>query len=416
MVGNGYVSKLMAENEAVSLIKEALAKENWSGKRVLLILPDMTRSAPIPLLYKTIYDCISDDVQCLDGLIALGTHQAMSLEKIFKRVGITEKEYENKYSNKTLFFNHKWDAPDMLVDLGTITADEVDSITGGIIKEEIKITINKVIFEYDYLMVLGPVFPHEVVGFSGGNKYFFPGICGEEIINVFHWLGAMITNAVINGTKDTPVRKILNRAAQFIDRPRLYFNVVVKYGELHGIYIGDDINAWGAAADLSAEVNINYVPKRYKTVFGVAPSKYEDLWTAGKVAYKAETIVEDGGDLIIYAPHITEVSVMHGEYIQEIGYHVRDYYAKRLDKFSHVPGGIMAHSTHVKGTGTFENGQEKPRINVILATGIPKEICDKINLGYMDPNGINLEDWKNREDEGTLFIPEAGEVLYKVRK
>ena len=172
----------------------------------------------------------------------------------------------------------------------------------------------------------------------------------------------------------------------------------------------------GAAADLSAEVNINYVPKRYKTVFGVAPSKYEDLWTAGKVAYKAETIVEDGGDLIIYAPHITEVSVMHGEHIEEIGYHVRDYYAKRLDKFSHVPGGIMAHSTHVKGTGTFENGQEKPRINVILATGISKEICDKINLGYMDPNGINLEDWKNREDEGILFIPEAGEVLYKVRK
>jgi nickel-dependent lactate racemase len=413
MIGNGYVSKLMAEEEAVKLINEALAKENWNGKRVLLILPDMTRSAPIPLLYRTIYDSISDDVQCLDGLIALGTHQAMSTEKIFKRVGITNDEYDNKYSQKTTFYNHKWDDPGTLVDLGTIEADEVDSITDGIIKEEIKITINKMIFKYDYLMVLGPVFPHEVVGFSGGNKYFFPGICGEEIINVFHWLGAMITNAAINGTKNTPVREILNRAAQFIDRPRLYFNVVVKYGELHGIYIGDAIKAWGAAADLSAEVNVNYVPKRYKTVFGVAPSKYEDVWTAGKVAYKSETIVEDGGDLIIYAPHITEVSVMHGEHIEEIGYHVRDYFAKRLDKFSHIPGGIMAHSTHVKGAGAFDNDEEKPRINVILATGISKEICDKINLGYMDPSTVNLDDWKNKEEEGILFIPEAGEVLYK---
>jgi len=416
MIGNGYEDRPMENSEAVKLIKEALSKDDWTGKRVLLILPDLTRSAPIPLLYKTIYRELEDEVACLDGLIALGTHQPLTEDKIFMRLGITEDDYYSFYSEKSRFFNHIWNNKSQLIKIGTIPADEVEKITEGRLKEDIEVTINKRIFDYDKLIVLGPVFPHEVVGFSGGNKYFFPGISGEEIINMFHWLGAMITNAEINGTIDTPVRAVLNRAAEFITVPRLYFNIVVNGRNLHGIFIGDSVDAWRAAAELSSKVNIKYVDRRYKKVFGVAPAKYEDLWTAGKVAYKAETIVEDGGDLIIYAPHITEVSVSHGESLEAIGYHVRDYYATRMEEFKHIPGGILAHSTHVKGAGTFENGEEKPRINVILATGISEERCKKINLGYMDPETINLEEWKGKEDEGVLFIPEAGEVLYKVKK
>jgi hypothetical protein len=86
-----------------------------------------------------------------------------------------------------------------------------------------------------------------------------------------------------------------------------------------------------------------------------------------------------------------------------------------MDKFRDIPGGILAHSTHVRGIGTYINGVEKPRVKVTLATSIPKEICEEINLGYRDPNSINMEDWKNREDEGILFVPQAGEVLYRVK-
>ena len=415
MFGYGYDDKELSENEAVGIIDRKLKEETWEGKKVLMIVPDLTRSAPISLFYKEIYEQVAAKTKCLDVLIALGTHQPLTMDKIFERVGISPEEYKNKYSVKTSFFNHTWDDKSSLVEIGTIGSKEVEEITGGIIKQDVRVSINKTIFNYDCLLVVGPVFPHEVVGFSGGNKYFFPGICGEEILNMFHWLGAMITNAAINGIRDTPVRMILNRAAQFIHVPRMYFNLVVNKKTLHGVFIGDDVEAWQAAADLSAKVNIKYVDKRFKTVFGVAPLKYEDIWTAGKVAYKAETVVEDGGDLIIYAPHITEVSVTHGKHIEEVGYHVRDYYTKRIEQFKHVPGGIMAHSTHVKGAGTFEDGIEKPRFNVILATGIPEAMCRKINLGYMDPEKINPEDWKNREEEGILFIPEAGEVLYKVK-
>ncbi|MEN8904944.1 MAG: lactate racemase domain-containing protein [Clostridiales bacterium] len=413
MIGNGYVNKIIEEDEFINLINKALEKDNWKGKKVLLVLPDLTRSAPISLMYRTIYNKLKDQVDCVDGLIALGTHSALSMNKIFERLGITEEEYNNTFSKKSKFYNHEWQSSDKLKKIGEISKDKVSEITNGIIKENVSIVINNRIFEYDHLMVLGPVFPHEVVGFSGGNKYFFPGISGEDIINMFHWLGAVITNEVINGKKDTPVRKVLNYAAKFIDIPRTYFNVVVNYKKTHGLYIGDDVIAWGSAADLSASINIKHVNRRYKKILGVAPKKYEDVWTAGKVAYKTETVLEDGGDLIIYAPHITEVSVMHGEIIEKIGYHVRDYYLKRMEQFSDIPGGIMAHSTHVKGSGSFDNDIEKPRINVILATGIPEEICKKINLGYLNPDTIDFKDWKNKEDEGVLFIPEAGEVLYK---
>ena len=415
MIGNGYTDRELTHNETIDLINQALDSGKWEDKKILLIIPDSTRSAPVDVLYKAIYEKISEKTACIDALVALGTHQPMSQTEIFKRVGITKEEYEQKYSEKTQFFNHAWDDPDTLIKIGKISADEVRSISGGLMDREVEITINKLIFEYDHLMILGPVFPHESVGFSGGNKYFFPGICGEEIIEVFHWLGALITNAVINGKKETPVRKIINKAAGFIDMPRIYFHMVVKHGTLHGLYIGDGINDWGRACDLSSEVNINYVKRRYKKVLGITPLKYDEIWTAGKVAYKAETIVEDGGDLIIYAPHITEISFTHGKYIEKVGYHVRDYFATRMDMFKDVSDSVLSHAITVKGTSSFENNEEKPRINVVLATGISEEKCEKINLGYLDPSEIKVEEWENREEDGILVIHDAGEVLYKVK-
>lgn len=132
--------------------------------------------------------------------------------------------------------------------------------------------------------------------------------------------------------------------------------------------------------------------------------------------YKLEQVVADDGELIIYAPHINEVSVTHGHIIEEIGYHVLDYFTRQMERFRHIPGGIRAHSTHVKGIGTFEEGIEKPRINVILATGISREVCNKINLGYKDPESLRIEDYMNREEEGILYVPKAGEMLYRLRE
>ncbi len=157
--------------------------------------------------------------------------------------------------------------------------------------------------------------------------------------------------------------------------------------------------------------------KPFQRVLSVMPEMYDDLWTAAKGMYKMEPAVADGGEVVIYAPHLTEVSYTHGKLIDEIGYHCRDYFLKQWDRFKDYPGGVLAHSTHVKGLGTYdpETGIESARIRVTLATGISEERCRHINLGYLDPATINLEEWKGREAEGILYVPRAGEMLYRVK-
>jgi len=254
-----------------------------------------------------------------------------------------------------------------------------------------------------------------VVGFSGGNKYFFPGISGPDVINQTHWLGALNTNYVINGTKKTTVRDVINRAASLIRIPRLCFSLVCTHDGLHGLFVGAPEEAFDAAADLSAKVHIVWKERPFKSVLSMAPAMYDDLWVGAKCMYKLEPVVAEGGELIIYAPHIKEVSFTHGKVIDRVGYHCRDYFLKQLDKFRDEPPMILAHCTHVKGMGTFENGVERPRITVTLATGIPEERCRRINLGYRDPRTIDPEKWANRENEGVLLVREAGEMLFRLR-
>jgi nickel-dependent lactate racemase len=339
----------------------------------------------------------------------------MSDNAINRRVGITHEERVGRYS-RARFFNHNWNHPGQLRAAGTFTASEVAELSGGRIEDEVTVTINRMVYDYDLLLIIGPTFPHEVVGFSGGNKYLFPGIAGEEIIHMFHWLGALITNPEIIGTKHTPVRAVVDRAAALLPMERMCMSLVVAGADLAGLYIGTPEEAWEAASDLSDKLHIVYTDRSFHTVLSRAPEMYDELWTGGKCMYKLEPVVADGGELIIYAPHITEVSVVHGEVIEKIGYHVRDYFVAQPERFRDVPGGIMAHSTHVKGIGTYVNGVEKPRVDVVLATGIPQATCRRINLGYRDPATIDIRDFENREDQGILYVPKAGEMLYRLRK
>jgi nickel-dependent lactate racemase len=414
VIGEGYQDRLVTTEQVVEIATHAIEGANLSGKRVLAIIPDHTRTAPIPLMFRTLYGLLADKCAAFDVLVALGTHPPMPMEHIYERVGISEAEHKEKFP-KTRFFNHLWKDPDSLVSLGEISEDQIEEISGGLFRMSVNLTINKLATEYDHLMIVGPVFPHEVVGFSGGNKYLFPGIAGQEIIDFFHWLGAIITNPKIIGSKYTPVRKVVDVAASYLQVEKSCFALVVKGSDLAGMYYGTPEEAWSAAADLSDKLHIKYVDKPFHTVLSCAPAMYDDLWTGGKCMYKLEPVVADGGKLIIYAPHITEISYTHGKVLDEIGYHTRDYFSKQWDKFKHYPWGVVAHSTHVRGIGTFENGIEKPRVDVILATRIPEERCKQVNLGYMNPDDICVDDYKGREDEGILYVPKAGEILYRLR-
>jgi len=414
MIGKGFIDQYLTDDETGAIVDESLRTLPLDGKRVLIIIPDGTRSMPMPLMFNLFERFLSKRVQLLDYLVALGTHQPMNDKKLSKLVGRT---VVNGLAGASHIFNHEWNDPANFVHIGTIPAGEIQQITSGLLSQEVPVKLNKLILNYDQLIICGPVFPHEVVGFSGGNKYFFPGIAGPEIINFTHWLGALMTNYKIIGAGYTPVRAVIDRAVAFIDRPIACFSLVVTHAGLAGIYFGSPQESWQAASELSAKKHIKYVDHPFRRVISVMPEMYDDLWTAAKGMYKMEPAIVDGGEVIIYAPHISEVSYTYGKLIDEIGYHCRDYFTKQWDKYKNYPGAVLAHSTHVKGLGEYNAATdiETPRIQVTLATHIPQGRCRTINLGYLNPDEVNLKNWENQESNGILIVPRAGEMLYRVK-
>lgn len=399
--------------EAERIIEEALARERLEGKSVLFIIPDSTRSFPTNMVFTTIHRALTGMARKIDFLIALGTHRAMSDEAIRAMIGITEEQARTTYAD-VRFFNHAWDDPEALKGIGSIPEKRIAELTGGRFAQDVPIAVNKRLFDYDKVVIVGPVFPHEVVGFSGGNKYIFPGVGNAEFINFFHWFAAVITNPKIIGNKDTPVRAIIEEAASMLGFKPSAFCLSVVGPELYGLAWSDSVyEAWGAACELSKKLHIVYCDRPYASILACAPRMYDELWTGGKCAYKTESVVADGGEIIIFAPHITEVSFTHGEVLDRIGYHTRDFFLAQWDRYKRFPWGVVAHSTHVKGIGTYENGVEKPRISVKLATGIPRERCERINLGYVDYRTIDPKDWQNKPDR--LYLDHAGEMLYKLK-
>lgn len=412
--GIGAPDKPLIEAEIRRVIVDSTPAPLYTGKKVLVLTPDTTRTCPLPLMIRCLGELLGKSAARLDFMVALGTHTPLPEEQILSLYGLSEEDRRQHFARSS-FLNHRWDLPDTLARIGWIEAEEIEELSGGRLSERVPVDINRAILEYDQIVILGPVFPHEVVGYSGGAKYLFPGISGGEFLHAFHWLGAVVTCPGTIGIKHTPVREVINRAMRFVETPVHCLAMVVKsQTELYGLFGGDYHTAWAQAADLSELVHVVVKEKPFHTVFGVCPPMYSEIWTGGKVMYKLEQVVADGGRLIIYAPHITEISRTWGSYMEKIGYHVRDYFLADPSRFADIPRGVLAHSTHVRGIGQMEGGQEKPRIEVVLASAIPEEVCRKINLGYLDPRTLDPDSYRHREDEGILFVEKAGEILHRL--
>ena len=413
VIGQGDTTRFLSDADVRRIVAEGFASAAIDGKRLLVLIPDATRTMPMPLMFEALAETLGPRVAALDYLVALGTHQPMSDDHLSRLVG---RPVTDGRAGSSRVFNHRWDLDGTFVTLGTIPAAEIGQLSGGLLEVDVPVSLNKLLLEYDHIVICGPVFPHEVVGFSGGTKYLVPGVAGPDIINFTHWLGAVITSSAVIGAGYTPVRAVIDRAAAMVDRPMSCISLVVTHDGINGLYVGSPRESWDAASALSARTHIVWVDRPFTRVLSIMPTMYDDLWTAAKGMYKLEPAMADGGEIVIYAPHITEVSYTHGAIIDEVGYHCRDYFLAQWDRFGHHPGGVLAHSTHVKGLGTYDaaTGVERPRIRVTLATGIPEERCRRINLGYLDAAGIRVEDWKGRAADGVIVVPRAGEMLYRL--
>jgi nickel-dependent lactate racemase len=413
VIGHGETTRHLSEADVRRIVADGFATAPVDGKRLLVLIPDSTRTMPMALMFDALVATLGPRTTALDFLVALGTHQPMSDEHLGRLIG---RPVVDGRAGGTRIFNHRWDLDGTYAALGTIPAAEIAQLSGGLLSADVPVSLNRLVLDYDHIVICGPVFPHEVVGFSGGTKYLFPGIAGPDIINFTHWLGAVITSSAVIGAGYTPVRAVIDRAAAMLDRPMSCVSLVVTHEGVAGLYVGSPRESWEAAAALSARTHVIWVDRPFRRVLSIMPTMYDDLWTAAKGMYKLEPAMADGGEIVIFAPHLTEVSYTHGHLIDEIGYHCRDYFLGQWSRFSHYPGGVLAHSTHVKGMGAYDaaTGVETPRIQVTLATGIPEERCRRINLGYLDPASIRVDDWKGREADGIIVVPRAGEMLYRL--
>jgi nickel-dependent lactate racemase len=414
-------AKAIAENgllsqETICTTLEKGLSQRFIGARVLVLIPDHTRSLPLPFLFRSLVEILHTTKQ-LDFMVALGTHPPLNEENLNKLVGITADERTTIFKHIGLL-NHEWNEFSALTSLGIMEQDEIKAIAGdhwhSSLPNEVNIRINKAALEYDHILILGPTFPHEVVGFSGGAKYLFPGISGADLINATHWLGALAGVVGTIGIKETPVRSMIHAAARRLQTPVTLIALVVEDKGLSGLFVGDHVSAWNDAVELSAKRNIKWCEKPFQRVLSCAPPMYDELWTGAKAMYKLEPAVALGGEVVIYAPHLDVVSHVHGKYIYEVGYHILPYFLNDWKRFENIPLGVLAHSTHLRGSGVLENGIEKPNVRVTLASKISAEDCARLNLGYLDPAKVNVAEWEDREGEGILYVPKAGEILYRL--
>ena len=415
VIGEGDCDRHLAAEDLRRLVGRGLDGVPFDGRRVLVLIPDGTRTMPMPLMFEILTGLVGPRAAVLDFLVALGTHQPMTDVQLGRLVG---RAVTGGRAGSHRIYNHRWDLPETFADFGTIPAREIAELSGGRLERDVRVLLNRLLLDYEHILICGPVFPHEVVGYSGGTKYLVPGVAGPEVINFTHWLGAVITASAVIGAGYTPVRAVVDRAASLVDRPITCVSLVVTHDGVNGVYTGTPQESWGAASALSARTHVTWIDRPFTRVLSVMPRMYDDLWTAAKGTYKVEPAVADGGEVVIYAPHVTEISYTHGRIIDEIGYHCLDYFLMQWDRFSGYPAGVVAHSTHVKGLGRYDpaTGVETPRIRVTLATGIPEERCRRVNLGYLDPATIDVASWTGREAEGILYVPRAGEMLYRLSK
>jgi nickel-dependent lactate racemase len=399
-------------SQAAAFISDALGDRDWTGLRVALLVPDSTRTAPLGVFFPAIATALRSAAR-VDVVIALGTHPPMTGDAIDAMLGVDARQRAARFPNVSVH-NHAWDDPSALCVVGVIGPREAAWLSDGLLADEVVVRMNRLVADSDHVVICGPVFPHEVAGFSGGAKYLFPGVAGPEVIDFTHWLGALATSMETVGVRDTVVRRVIHRAASLVRPPVSCLAFVLSGTDLHGIWYGGYEPVFVAAADLSARLNIHWVPRPVRTVISIPSQRYDDLWTAAKAVYKTEPIVADGGEVVVFAPWLREVSVTHGALIAKVGYHVRDYFLAQPDRFADVPRAVLAHSTHVKGAGTYDaaSGQELPRIRVTLATGIDEPQVRSLALGYRDPAAVDVT--ALAADPDTLVVRDAGEQLFRL--
>jgi nickel-dependent lactate racemase len=431
VVGQGDASAKLSEAELREIVERALEDVD-AGARVLAIVPDKTRDDNTHLLFPMAALALEGrKIGKLDALIAQGTHPAMTEAQKREKIGAVQSATQAGAATHGAgaaipglgrIFDHEWDRSEALVRLGELSAARVAELTGGLIREAVPARLNALLTPglYDLVLVFGGTVPHEVAGFAGGAKYFFPGVAGPELTHMTHWLGALATIENVIGRVETPTRRVIEAAAAMVPAPVISFtSVTTREGgalRTHALFAGEIRTTLRRAAEVSARVHIKYTGRTYRRVVALLDAHYDELWVGGKASYKLGSVIAEGGELIIYAPHLKEISATHGRLIEKYGYAPLEQVREMVEWSDELRANlcVAAHLAHVSyASARNASGGLVPRFTITLASGVPEEVCRRVKLGYMDWRKFRREDYE--KDADTLIVEDAGRDLYLVK-
>ncbi len=416
--GKGHPDYDLRPTELREILSEALSTIP-RGSSVLAIVADKTRDDNTDILFPLAAQILADrKIAKFDALVAQGTHAPMRDQEKRTKIGASG---TTQVPGLGHIFDHDWADPDKLVTVGILNSARVKEITGGLIDQSIELKVNRLLAPglYDTVLIFGTTVPHEVAGFSGGAKYFFPGVAGPELTHATHWLGALATIEKVIGRVETPTRHLFEAAADFVPSRVISLNSVVTRdgGRLrtHALFCGDFRQAVRKAAEVSRHVHIKYTGRRYKRVVALLDEHYDDLWVGGKASYRLGPVIEEDGALIIFAPQLTTISETHGALIKRYGYApletIRDLVSQSQELQQNLC--VAAHLAHVSFAGRrLADGRILPRYSITLASVVDRDTCRQVNLRYMDPCTFHRKDYEG--DAGTLVVEQAGRDLYLV--
>ncbi|HYX43172.1 MAG TPA: lactate racemase domain-containing protein, partial [Pyrinomonadaceae bacterium] len=302
VVGTGAPAFDLSPTELHAIVEQALLSIA-PGARVLAIIPDKTRDDNTDLLFPCAAEILAARrVAQFDALVAQGTHMPMTEAEKRAKTGLHADLAAQGFGQ---IYDHQWNRPEELVTLGELPAARVRELTGGLIDQSVTVNLNRLLApgRYDTVLVFGATVPHEVAGFAGGAKYFFPGVAGPDLTHATHWLGALASIERVIGRVETPTRHMIEAAADFVPARVISLNSVVTRTDderlrTHALFCGDFREAFRRAARVSRHVHIKYTGRKYRRVVALLDEHYDELWVGGKASYKLGGIIEEGGELI----------------------------------------------------------------------------------------------------------------------
>jgi len=358
--------------------REAMERICGAPKRVLLLPPDITRAhSGAGRIAERLYRIFSEGAEVY-VMPTLGQH-----------VPHTEEQNRRMFGSipESRILKHDWKKDAKR--LGEVPADYVSAVTGGAADWAIPVSLNRILFEeeWDLIINVGHVVPHEVLGFANHNKNYFIGLGGKEMICASHMAAAAYGIERNLGELVTPLRHCFNKAeSEYLGGlPDLYMMVVMAYdgsGELVpvGFYCGDDEDTYLLAAKHSSSVNVTVVPPLKKVVAVMQEDEFASTWVANKAIYRTRKAIADGGELVIIAPGLERF----GEQ-PEVDRIIRDYGYRGTERVmrlykEHAELRDLSHAT-----AHLIHGSSEGRFKVTYAPGhLSRGEIEGVGFGYLD--------------------------------